>query len=122
MMATSQLPMPLVVGSFTRDAIFGAALLFAALRKSQFAGAAAIIVATFLTLGVVAPIAFDSVAFESVHQTRWMAIDLAIATIVIAPSLFPWSGSANKPVLFWIGLTIGATALLLLTAAVLARL
>jgi hypothetical protein len=122
MVATNHLPTPLVVGSFTRDAVLGAALLFVALRRSQFAGATAVIVATLLTFVVVAPMAFESVAFGSVHVTWSMAIYLAIAAGVIAPSLFPWSGTANKPVLFWMGLTFAAVTLLLGTIALTARL
>lgn len=111
----------LVAGHITRNAILGAALLFIALRRSQFAGATVVIVATFLTVGVALP-ALGSLTFGSVQMTWLDGIDLAIAVAILWPSIFPWSRSANKPVLFWVALTSGAMALLVGTVAILARL
>jgi hypothetical protein len=104
-----------------RDAILGTALLLVALRKSQFAGATAVIVAAFisfgLAFGVVVPLAFG----RPVHVTWWNAIDLAIVAAIVGPLLFPWSPNANKPVLFWMGLTFAILMLLGGSLAILAR-
>ena len=57
-------------------------------------------------------------------QLLWLVVSfvvLAIAAIVVGPSLFPWSRTANKSVLFWTGLTIAAATLLIGAAALLAR-
>jgi len=117
-----QMPVVLLVaGHVTRNAILGAALLFVALRRSQFAGATVVIVATFLTFGV-ALAAFRSLAFGSAQMTWWDGVDLAIAAAILWSSVFPWSRSANKPVLFWVALTFGAMALVVGTVAILARL
>jgi hypothetical protein len=104
------------------DAILGAALLFVALRRSQFAGAAAVIVATFLTFGIV--LKHVTLLFFGTpgHVSWWTAFYLGIAATIVAPSLFPWSRTANKPALFWMGLTIGATTLFLGTLAIIVRL
>lgn len=104
------------------DAIFGAALVVVALRKSQFTGVTAVIVATSLLFSF----AFShvsSLAFGlSAHFTLWTAIDLAIAGVIIWPSLFPWSSTANKPTFFWMGLTVAVWTLILGSLALLARL
>lgn len=112
--------MALGVGAI-RDAILGLALLFVALRRSQFAGVTAVIVATFLTFLVLASVLM-SVAFRPFHASWWDAIYLTIAVAILWPSLFPWSRSANKPVLFWMCLTFAAATLLFGSPIVLARL
>lgn len=104
-----------------KNATLGMALLFVAIRRSQFAGAAAVIVATFLIFGVALHV-FTSLALRSVDISRWTLIDLAIAAVILWPSLFPWSLSANKSVLFWFALTFGALSLIGGTLAMLARL
>jgi hypothetical protein len=109
-------------GGIIRDAILGAALLFVALRRSRFAGATAVIVATLLMFVVVASRATAAVAFGTVHVNWWDAIYLAIAAVVVGPLLFPWGLSASKPVLFWMGLTIATIAFLIGSLALLARL
>jgi hypothetical protein len=82
-----------------------------------------VVVATLLIfVAVVAPLAFASVGLGSFHVTWFTAIHLAIAAGVIAPSLFPWSGAANKPVLFWMVLTFAAVTLLVGTSVLLVRL
>ena len=118
-----QLPVvDLVVIGGVWNAILGAALLFVAVRRSQFAGATAVVVATFLIFGVVFN-RVTSLAFGlSAPLTWWTAIDLAIAASIVGPSLFPWSPTANKPVLFWMGLTIAALVILFGSLALLARL
>ncbi len=104
------------------NAILGAGLLFAGIRKSQFAGGIAVVVATFLIFGLllngVASLAFGL----SAPLTWWTAVYLAIAASIVGPSLFPWSSTANKPALFWIGLTIAALVILFGSLALLARL
>lgn len=96
--------------------------LFIAVRRSQFAGAIAVVVATFLFLAVVFN-CITSLAFGlSAPLTWWAAIYLAIAASIVGPSLFPWSPTANKPVLFWMGLTIAALVALFGSLALLARL
>lgn len=104
-----------------RNATLGMALLFVAIRRSQFAGATAVIVATFLIFGV-ALNAFASLAFSSVDLSWWSLIDLAIAAAILWPSLFPWSLSANRPILFLIASTFGALSLIGGSLAMLARL
>lgn len=103
-------------------AIQGIALLFVAVRRSQFVGVTAVIVAAFISFGVafgvVMPLAFGRPA----HLTWWTAIDLAIVTAILWPSIFPWDRTANKPVLFWMAVTFGTLTLLLGSAAILARL
>jgi hypothetical protein len=111
----------LVMGG-ARDAILGAALLVVALRRRQFAGATAVIVATLLTFGVVFGHVTSLVFGMSAHVTWWTAVYLAIAASVIGPSVFPWNLTANKPVLFWMGITIGAITLLLGAVVLMARL
>lgn len=113
--------LPLVVMGGARNAILGVALLVVALRRSQFAGATAVIVATLLTFAIVTPPVISLVFGMSAHVTWWAAVYLAIAATVVGPSLFPWSPSANKPVLFWSGITILATIVLLATVALIAR-
>src|SRR5437588_6934004 len=103
------------------DAILGAALLFVGLRKSQFAGATAVIVATVLTFGIVARHVISLFFAASAGVTWWTAVYLAIAAGLIGPSLFPWSWKANKPVLFWMALTVAALIILIGGLALLAR-
>ena len=104
------------------DAFFGLALLYVALRKSQFAGATAVVIATFLMFGVLMD-AFASVAFGLAFHISWgKALAFIIAAAILGPSIFPWSPSANKPVFFWISATFGALTLLVGSAAFLARL
>jgi len=104
------------------DAILGIALLFVALRGSQFAGATAVIVATFLTFGVVFG-HVTSLAFGlSDRITWWTAVYPAIAASVVGPSLFPWRRTANKPALFLMGLTFATLTLLVGSVVLLARL
>lgn len=111
----------LVVIGGARDTILGAALLFVTLRRSQFEGATAVIVASILMFNIVfyhvASLAFGLTA----HLTWWTAIYLALAASIIGPSLFPWSPTANKPVLFWMGLTIAALVVLFGSVILLAR-
>jgi hypothetical protein len=117
-----RIPVMMLEGGPIKDAILGIALLFVALRGSQFAGATAVIVATFMIFGVVfglvTPLAFGRYA----HVTWWTAIYLAIAASIVGPSLFPWSPNANKPALILIGLTFATLTLLMVSLAVLARL
>src|SRR5260221_9728959 len=112
----------LVVLGGAWNAILGAALLLVALRRSQFAGAAAVIVATLMTFSVVFGLVASFAVRLSARLTWWTAVYLAIAATVVGPSLFPWSRTANKPALFWMGLTIGATTLLFGTVVLMARL
>lgn len=104
-----------------QDATLGTALLFFALRKSQFAGATAVTVATILTFGIVTRHVTSLVFGTSARVTWWTAVNLAIAACIIGPSLFPWSPTANKPVLFWMSITIAATTLLFGTVVLMAR-
>jgi len=104
------------------DAIPGAALLFVVLRRSQFAGATAVIVATLLMFRVVFTHVTSLVFGRSAHVTWWTAVYLAIAAAVVGPSLFPWSRTANKPVFFWMGLTFATLTLLSGIVVLMARL
>ncbi len=105
-----------------KDGIFGIALLFVSLRGSQFAGATAVIVATFITFGVVF-VHVTSLAFGlSDHITWWTAVYLAIAASVVGSSLFPWSRTANKPALYLMALTFSTLTILMGSVVLLARL
>ena len=115
------MPLALVSGGVVRDVILGLALVFVALRGSKFAGATAVIAATFLIFGVAVK-TFTSLTFASVHFSWWSGIEAALAIVILWPSLFPWSRSANTPVLYWMALTFGALTLLGGTLAILARL
>jgi hypothetical protein len=115
-----RVPVMVLAESAIRDAILGTALVFVALRGSQFAGATAVIVATLLML-VVAMGVLDSVLFASFRLHWPSAIYLAIAAIILWNSVLPWSRSANKPVFLLMAWTFGAMALLLGTVVVLAR-
>lgn len=121
MAAARHFPMSLVIVSCARNTILGAALLYVALRASRLAGVTGVIVATVLAFSVVMN-AFASLAVGSAHVTWWAAVDLGIAGAILAPSLFPWNWSANKPVLFWTGLTFGTMTLFIGIVALLARL
>jgi hypothetical protein len=117
-----RVPGVILAGGAIRDVVFAAALLFAALSRSRFAGPTSTIIATLLTFVVTAPLVIHFVAFGSVHPSWWDAIYLALAAAIAGPSLFPWSASANWPVLFCVVLTFAAATLLLGSAAVVARL
>ena len=119
---TYRLPVMIRAGGVMKDAILGTALLSVALRRSQFAGATAVIVATFLVFGVVFNLATSLVFRTPAHVTWWTAIYLAIAASIAGPSLFPWSPTANKPVLFWTGLTFATLTFFFVSLALLARL
>jgi hypothetical protein len=118
-------PIPLVtrvVMGGALNAILGTVLLFVALRRSQFAGATAVIVATFLIFGF-AMKALGFVVFGLAFHLGWVgAFDLAIVAAIVGPLLFPWNPNANRPVFFWMGLTFATLTLLLGSLAVLARL
>ena len=118
-------PIPLVsrvVLGGALDAILGIALLFVALRKSQFAGATAVVVATFLTFGF-AMKAFGFVVFGLAFHPGWVgAFDLAIVAAIVGPLLFPWNPNASRSVFFWMGLTFAMLTLLVGSLVVLARL
>lgn len=105
-----------------RDAILGTALLFVAVRKSQFAGAVAVIVATVLLFRI-AMNAFMAAAFGlAFHPDWWDAFDVAIVAAMIAPLLFPWSPNASRPVFFWMGLTFATLTILFGSLAIAVRL
>ena len=117
-----QMPMVFLAGGPIRNAILGAALLIVALRTSQFAGATAVIVATFITFSVVFG-QVTSFAFGlPSHVTWWTAVYLVIAASLIGASLFPWSRFANKPALRLMGVTFAMLTLLVGSLALLARL
>jgi hypothetical protein len=117
-----QIPIVLRAEGAIRDAILGGALLFVALRTSRFAGATAVIVATFMTFLVVFG-HVTSLAFGlSDRITWWTAVYPAIAASVVGASLFPWSRIANKPALFLMGLTFATLTLLVGSVVLLARL
>jgi hypothetical protein len=126
MVATSanpyRLPVVIRASGAIHDAIFGIALLFVALRRSPFAGATAVIVATFIAFNVVLNRATSLVFGLSDRVTWWTAVYLAIAASVIGSSLFPWSRTANKPAFILMGLTFATLTLLMVSLAVLARL
>jgi len=104
------------------NAVLGTALFFVALRRSQFAGATAVIVATVITFGFVLRHA-TSLAFGLSDHISWeTAVYPAIAALVIGSALFPWSRTANKPALWLMGLTFATLTLLFGTVIVLARL
>jgi hypothetical protein len=112
---------PWVAMHCARDAILGIALLIVALRKSQFAGAIAVIVATLLMFTVALPVVTDMAFGLAFHPSWWAALYLAIAAAIAGPLLFPWSSNANRPVFLWMGLTFGTMTLLLGSVAILAR-
>jgi hypothetical protein len=116
-----QIPLWMVSGGAIRDVILGLGLVFFSIRRSKFAGAMAVIAATFLLFGLALRI-FTSLASASVHFSWWNGIDVALAIAILWPSIFPWSRSANTPVLFWMTLTFGALTLVFGTVAILARL
>jgi hypothetical protein len=117
-----RMPLWILAAGAIRDAIFGIALLYVALRKSQFAGATAVVIATFLIFGIALD-AFASVAFGLAFHIGWGKVEtVAIAGAILWPSVFPWSRSANKPVLFWMALTFGLLTLLMGSAMILVRL
>jgi len=103
------------------DALLGAALLFVVFHKSQFAGTTAVIVATFLAFTVASGLVAD-VLLGSLDVSLRTGINLLIAATILWPMLFPWSWSANRPVLFRMAATCGAITLLLGTVVMLARL
>ena len=103
------------------DALLGAALLFVAFRKSQFAGTTAVIVATFLVFTVASGL-IANVLSGSFNVSLRTGINLLIAATILWPMLFPWSRKANRPVLFRMAATCGAITLLVGTVVMLARL
>jgi hypothetical protein len=115
-------PIPLVsrvIMGGALDAILGTTLLLVALRKSQFAGTTAVIVATFLTFSIALK-AFGFVVFGLAFHFGWMgAFDLAIVAAIVGP--FPWNPNANSRVFFWMGLTFATLTLLVGSLAILAR-
>jgi hypothetical protein len=113
--------MEALAGGVITKAILGIALLFVAVRQGRFAWATAVIIATLLMFSF-ALNAFASLAFASVHYSWWNLIYLAIAMAILWPLTFPWSWSANKPVVFLMASIFGALTLLLGTLALLARL
>lgn len=116
------IPVMVLAGGPAIEAIFGMALLYVALRKSQFAGAVAVVIATFLIFGI-AMDAFASVAFGLAFHLSWgKVIYMAIATAILGSLIFPWSWSANKPVLLWMALTFGLLTLLMGSLMILVRL
>jgi len=119
---TYHLPVGIRAGGVIKFAILGTALLWVALRRSQLAGATAVIAATFLLFGVVFGPVTSLIFGTSIRVNWWTAINLAIAAVILWPSLFPWDRTANRPVFFWMGLIFGALTLLLVAAAALARL
>jgi hypothetical protein len=117
-----RVPVMVLAEGAIMDALFGLALLYVAFRKSQFAGATAVVIATFLMFGILMD-AFASVAFGLDFHVGWgKASAFAIAAAMLWASIFPWSPSANKPVFFWMALTFGGLTLLVGSAALLARL
>lgn len=117
-----RLPAWMLAGGPIVDAILGVALLYVVLRKSQFAGATAVVIATFLMFGILFE-AFVSVAFGLAFHVTWGKVAvIAIATAILLPSVFPWSWSANKPVLFWMAVTFGLLTLFIGSLMILARL
>lgn len=102
-------------------AILGIALLYLALRRSRFAGIAAVIIATFLTFGVAFGIVMQLAVGRPRYVTWWTAIYLAIAGAIVWPSVFPWDQTANKPALFWMAVTFGTLTLLFIALAILVR-
>ena len=117
-----RIPILEMSGGAIRDAILGTALVFVAIRKSQFAGATAIIVATVLVFFLAMSAVASMVVAGSFHVTPWKAIYLAIAAGIFCSALLPWNQSANKPVFFCTALTFAGAMLLVGCAAVVARL
>ena len=101
--------------------MFGAALLVVALRRSQFAGATAVIVATVITFGFVLYHVTSLVFGLSDHISWWSAVYPVIAASLLGASLFPWSRPANNPALFLMGLIFAILTLLFGTVTFLAR-
>lgn len=103
------------------DAILGTALIVVALRRSQFTGATAVIVATVTVFGF-ALRQVTSLAFGLPDHIGWAtAVHQAIAVGLIGSSLFPWSRTANKPALLLMGLTFASLVLFYDTVTLLAR-
>jgi len=117
-----QIPVRMLLGNAIANAIFGTALLFVALRGSQFAGATAVIVATITAFGFVFHHG-TSLAFGLSDHISWRtAVYPAIAASLVGPSLFPWSRTTNKPALLLMGLTFAILTFLFGTVTLLARL
>jgi hypothetical protein len=122
MSANHYVPVMALAGGPIIDAILGISLLFAGLRQSQFAGVAAVIVATLIIFSLALKYFGWLVFGAPARVSWWTAIEVALVAGILWPSIFPWSWSANKPVLLWAGLTFGAQTLLLGTIILLARL
>ena len=116
-----RIPVWALSGNAITNAMFGAALLFVALRGSQFAGATAVIVATVITFGVVLYHVTSLVFGLSDHISWWSAVYPVIAASLLGASLFPWSRPANNPALFLMGLIFAILTLLFGTVTFLAR-
>ena len=116
-----RIPVWALSGNAITNAMFGTALLFVALRGSQFAGATAVIVATVITFGVVLYHVTSLVFGLSDHISWWSAVYPVIAASLLGASLFPWSRPANNPALFLMGLTFAILTLLFGTVTFLAR-
>src|SRR5689334_13331264 len=78
-----RIPVMVLEAGPIKDAILGIALLFVALRGSQFAGATAVVVASYITFGVVFGHVTSLVFGLSDRITWWTAINLAIAASII---------------------------------------
>jgi len=117
-----RIPVWALSGNAITSAMFGAALLFVALRGSQFAGATAVIVATVITFGFVLHHVTSLVFGLSDHISWWTAVYPVIVASLVGPSLFPWSRTANKPALWLMGLIFATLTLLFGTVTLLARL
>jgi hypothetical protein len=117
-----RVPLIVLAESGIIDAFFGLALVYAALRKNQFAGATAVVIATFLVFGILMH-ALMAVTFRLPFGLGWeRVLTIAIAGALLSQSIFPWSRSANKPVFFWMALTFGSLAILFGSVVLLARL
>jgi len=116
-----RIPVWALSGNAITNAMFGAALLVVALRRSQFAGATAVIVATVITFVFVLYHVTSLVFGLSDHISWWSAVYPVIAASLLGASLFPWSRPANKPALLLMGLIFAILTLLFGTVTFLAR-
>ena len=116
-----RIPVWALSGNAITNAMFGTALLFVALRGSQFAGATAVIVATVITFVFMLYHVTSLVFGLSDHISWWSAVYPVIAASLLGASLFPWSRPANKPALLLMGLTFAILTLLFGTVTFLAR-
>jgi hypothetical protein len=117
-----RVPVMLLAEGAVVNAVFGIALLYVAIRRSQFAGVTAVIIATFIAFAVVSQMVVSLAVWRPPHVTWWTAINLAIAGAIAWPSVFPWNWSANKPALIWMAATFGTLTFFFATLAILVRL